>query len=39
MDVSRIHAAGWKHRISLKEGIASVYEEFKTKELSELRAK
>jgi GDP-L-fucose synthase len=39
MDVSRIHAAGWKHRIALHDGIASVYEDFKTKELTELRAK
>lgn len=27
MDVSRLHALGWKHRISLEEGIRSVYEE------------
>ena len=39
MDVSRIHASGWKHRISLREGIGAVYEDFKTKELTELRAK
>jgi GDP-L-fucose synthase len=39
MDVSRIHASGWKHRISLHSGISSVYEDFKTKELTELRAK
>jgi GDP-L-fucose synthase len=39
MDVSRIHASGWKHRISLREGISAVYEDFKTKELTELRAK
>lgn len=30
MDVSRIESFGWKHRIGLKEGIASVYEIFKT---------
>lgn len=29
MDVNRIHSFGWKHRISLRDGIASVYEEFK----------
>ncbi len=29
MDVSRIHALGWKHRIGLREGIASVYEDVK----------
>jgi GDP-L-fucose synthase len=28
MDVSRIHSMGWKHRISLKEGIAAVYAEY-----------
>lgn len=31
MDVSNIHGLGWKHNISLEDGIASVYEEFKTK--------
>jgi GDP-L-fucose synthase len=39
MDVSRINASGWKHRINLFDGISSVYEDFKTKELAELRAK
>jgi GDP-L-fucose synthase len=39
MDVSRINTAGWKHRIALHDGITSVYEDFKTKELAELRAK
>jgi GDP-L-fucose synthase len=39
MDVSRINTAGWKHRIALHDGITSVYEDFKTKELVELRAK
>jgi GDP-L-fucose synthase len=39
MDVSRINTAGWKHRIDLFDGISSVYEDFKTKELAELRAK
>ncbi len=39
MDVSRINASGWKHRIDLFDGISSVYEDFKTKELAELRAK
>lgn len=28
MDVGRLHAMGWKHRISLREGIESVYREF-----------
>lgn len=29
MDVSKLHDFGWKHRIALKEGIRSVYEEVK----------
>lgn len=29
MDVSKIHALGWKHKISLKDGIKKVYEEVK----------
>lgn len=29
MDVSKLHNFGWKHRIALKEGIRSVYEEVK----------
>jgi GDP-L-fucose synthase len=29
MDVSKLHNFGWKHRIELKEGIRSVYEEVK----------
>ena len=28
LDVSRIHALGWRHRISLREGIASTYQWF-----------
>ncbi len=28
LDVSRLHALGWKHRISLKEGLASTYDWF-----------
>lgn len=39
MDVSRINATGWKYRIELRDGVAAVYEDFKTKELTELRAK
>ena len=30
MNVDRIHQSGWKHKIDLKEGVASVYELFKT---------
>lgn len=30
MDVSRLRALGWKHRIELREGIEAVYEDFKT---------
>lgn len=29
MDVSRLHALGWKHHIDLESGIRSVYEQFK----------
>ena len=28
LDVSRLHALGWRHRIRLREGIASTYEWF-----------
>jgi GDP-L-fucose synthase len=28
LDVSRLHALGWRHRLSLREGIASTYEWF-----------
>lgn len=30
MDVSKLHTFGWKHKISLEEGIRSVYDEVKT---------
>ena len=26
LDVSRLHGLGWRHRIDLKDGIASVYQ-------------
>ena len=29
MDVGRLHAMGWKHKIELRDGIAQVYEAFK----------
>ncbi|MBD77890.1 MAG: GDP-fucose synthetase [Crocinitomicaceae bacterium] len=32
MDVSKINALGWKHKIELEEGIRSVYEEVKNME-------
>ncbi len=32
MDVSRLHAMGWKHKIELREGITQVYEAFKQHE-------
>jgi GDP-L-fucose synthase len=25
LDVSRLHALGWRHRVGLREGIASTY--------------
>ncbi len=28
LDVSKLHSYGWKHQIGLKEGIASVYEQY-----------
>lgn len=28
MDVSKLHSYGWKHEIGLREGIASVYEQY-----------
>ena len=30
LDVSRLHALGWRHRIGLREGIASTYQWFTT---------
>lgn len=30
LDVSKLHALGWRHRISLKEGLREIYEDFKT---------
>ena len=30
MNCDRIHALGWTHRISLKEGLRSVYEEYRS---------
>ena len=29
MDVSKLHALGWQHSISLEQGIESVYKEYK----------
>jgi GDP-L-fucose synthase len=37
MDVGRLHNLGWKHSINLEEGIASVYEEYKSLNLEEIR--
>ncbi|WP_425489729.1 GDP-L-fucose synthase [Flavihumibacter stibioxidans] len=31
MNVDKLHSFGWKHQIELEQGIASVYEEFKSK--------
>jgi GDP-L-fucose synthase len=31
MDVSKLHSFGWRHKIDLEDGIASVYEEVKGK--------
>ncbi|GAA4420493.1 GDP-L-fucose synthase [Nibrella viscosa] len=34
MDVSRLHAMGWRHRIELNEGLALTYQDFLANELS-----
>jgi len=34
MDVSKIHALGWKHKISLEEGIARVYKDVEQMEFA-----
>ena len=31
MDVSKLHALGWKHKIALKEGLALAYQDYLTK--------
>lgn len=36
MDVSKIHATGWKHKIELEDGIQAVYEEVKQMNFEEL---
>jgi len=32
MDVSKLHALGWKHNVELEEGIKKAYEDFLSKE-------
>jgi GDP-L-fucose synthase len=32
MDVSKLHALGWKHQVSLREGIQLAYADFLEKE-------
>lgn len=39
LDVSRIHALGWKHRVELKDGISAVYQEFLSLTRETMRAK
>lgn len=34
MDVSRLHAMGWKHTTDLKEGIARTYQDFLTNQMT-----
>lgn len=34
MDVSKLHALGWRHRINLEKGLKMVYEDFKNKMLT-----
>ncbi len=31
LDCSKLHSLGWKHKITLKEGIAFAYEDFKNR--------
>jgi GDP-L-fucose synthase len=38
MDVSRLHALGWKHRVALEDGISLAYEDFKHKEIMALES-
>lgn len=38
LDVSRLHALGWRHQIGLREGIASTYEWFLTQQESGVRS-
>ncbi|MFM9005696.1 MAG: GDP-L-fucose synthase family protein [Flavobacteriales bacterium] len=39
LDVSRLHALGWKHRVELKDGIRAVYQEFLSLTGETMRAK
>ena len=32
MDVSKLHAAGWKHKVQLQQGIELAYEDFLSQE-------
>jgi GDP-L-fucose synthase len=32
LDVTKLHSLGWKHKTSMKEGIAIAYEDFKSKQ-------
>lgn len=36
MDVSKLHATGWRHKINLEEGLQLVYNDFKSKVSQEL---
>jgi GDP-L-fucose synthase len=33
LDVSKLHSFGWKHKISLEDGIRSVYEDVLTSKI------
>ncbi len=39
MDVGRLHSMGWKHKIELSDGIRSVYKEFKSLNIENVRSK
>ncbi|HEX7688753.1 MAG TPA: GDP-L-fucose synthase [Burkholderiaceae bacterium] len=38
LDVSRLHALGWRHRVGLREGIARAYRDFLARAAGEARA-
>lgn len=38
MDVSKLHAFGWKHRVELEDGIRMAYQDFKQKQIAGIEA-
>ncbi|MFN0031271.1 MAG: GDP-L-fucose synthase family protein [Flavobacteriales bacterium] len=39
MDISKMHNMGWRHKIELRDGISSVYQEFSRMAIDDVRAK